>query len=353
MKLTSSGVRAARALLSSLLVPALLALAGLFEPGSSAPGYTCSAWFWYLPWCSSAPAGGGGDGTWTTETIAGMKVHLYVPASEPRLDGGRALMVNLHGCMQSATDLRNGGNWAATADEYGMVVAIPDAPLGGTMFGGCWDYYGTSHSRTSPSRHDDNLLDLVSTLKTRTGLGIDPAQVYLTGLSSGAGESMVMGCLAPDVFAGIGLSAGPTVGTTVTQIGWVATDEDEAVETCRRFAGTHAQAFGTQLTSVVYGDADTTVAQGYNRLNAQVMATIYDANRLSTTSLTGFVGSHTAGRVTVHADAVGPRVSIVLNSGLGHAWPAGGGPGGTYVSADSIDYPAYVTEFFFSHNRRV
>jgi hypothetical protein len=40
------------------------------------------------------------------------------------------------------------------------------------------------------------------------------------------------------------------------------------------------------------------------------------------------------------------------NTGLGHNWPAGGGPGGSYISTNSIDYPAYVTEFFFENNRR-
>ena len=41
------------------------------------------------------------------------------------------------------------------------------------------------------------------------------------------------------------------------------------------------------------------------------------------------------------------------NTGLGHNWPAGAGSGGSYISANSIDYPAYVTEFFFDNNRRV
>lgn len=291
-------------------------------------------------------------GSWTTESIAGMSVRLYTPASAATLGNGRALMISLHGCVQTASTLQTAGNWVATAEQYGMVVALPDAPGGGVVLG-CWDYYDGNHSRTAPARHDDNLLALVSALTGRAALGIDPAQVYLSGLSSGGGETMVMGCLAPDVFAGIGINAGPTVGTTSGQIGSVAVSQAQGTATCRTFAGSASASFSSQLTSVIYGSNDTTVATGYNTLNAQIMAGIYGAGSSSTFSMAGLAGTNTAGSGTMYADAAGPRVSLIQNTGLGHNWPAGGGPGGSYVSTNSIDYPAYVTGFFFAHNRRV
>lgn len=291
-------------------------------------------------------------GAWSSRTAGGMTTQLYVPTSAPELAAGRALMINLHGCVQTATDLKGGGNWAATADERGMVVAVPAAPNGGVLLG-CWDYYDTSHSRANPARHDDNLLQLVDDLLGDASLGIDPNQVYLTGLSSGGGETMVMGCLAPDVFAGIGINAGPSVGTTSGQIGYVATSQAQATSTCRNFASTGSPGFSTQLTSVIYGSSDTTVATGYNTLNAQVMAGIYGASTQSSFSLASLPGSNTAGTGTLWSDAAGPRVSLIANSNVGHAWPAGGGPGGSYISTSSVSYPAYVTDFFFDNNRRV
>ena len=299
-----------------------------------------------------APPPASAAGTWSSESVAGMGLRLYVPDSAPALDEGRALMINLHGCIQTNADLQSGGNWQDTADAFGMVIALPAAPAGGVI-AGCWDYYDDNHSRNAPGRHDDNLLDLVDALLVRPGLGLDPDQVYLTGLSSGGGESMVMGCLAPDVFAGVGIDAGPTVGTGSQEIGSVATSQAEAVSTCRRFAGTHADAFATQVTSVIHGDADYTVAQGYNALNAAVMAQIYGADQQSALDLRDVPGPNTAGTGTVYSDGQGPRVSLITNSGVGHAWPAGGGPGGRYITTASVDYPRYVTEFFFTHNRRV
>ncbi|MDI3329254.1 MAG: PHB depolymerase family esterase [Micrococcus sp.] len=345
-------------LLATFLLTALGAALGLVGTSPTAQAIDCPPGFETLPGCTgSGGDGGAGDGgseatgTWTTETIAGMSVNLYVPTTAPAHPDGRALMVTLHGCVQKAADLRNGGNWAATADEYGMVVAVPAAPNGGVLLG-CWDYYDTNHSRTSPARHDDNLLGLVSTLTARPGLGVDADQVYLSGLSSGGGQTMVMGCLAPDVFAGIGINAGPTVGTTSGQISSVATSKTQGTSTCRTFAGSASSSFDTQLTSVVYGSNDSVVAPGYNPLNAEIMAGLYGASSTSSFSLSGLAGTNTAGTGTLYSDAEGPRVSLVQNTGLGHNWPAGGGPGGSYISTNSIDYPAYVTEFFVENNRR-
>lgn len=317
----------------------------------------CPPPFDVLPGCDSGGGSDGGSdpaaaGTWSTRTSAGMTTHVYLPESEPALTAGRALMINLHGCTQSAANLRDAGNWTSTADAYGMVVVTPDAPDGGVILG-CWDYYDANHSRSNPSRHDDNLLDLVDALLADESLDVDPDQVYISGLSSGGGQTMVMGCLAPDVFAGIGINAGPTVGTSAFEAGFVATTATEARNTCIGFAGSHADGFETQVTSVIYGSNDTIAATGYNTLNAQVMSDIYGAGAQSSFSLSGMDGTNTSGSGTLWSDSEGARVSLIQNTGMGHNWPAGGGPGGSYITTNSINYPAYLTGFLFENNRRV
>jgi hypothetical protein len=100
-----------------------------------------------------------------------MSVRLYAgprrdTGHRPRADGQPA-RVRADGV--DAADRRQLGR---DGGGYGMVVALPDAPGGGVVLG-CWDYYDGNHSRTSPARHDDNLLALVSALTDRTSLGID------------------------------------------------------------------------------------------------------------------------------------------------------------------------------------
>ncbi|MEC8762056.1 MAG: PHB depolymerase family esterase, partial [Actinomycetota bacterium] len=118
------------------LLAAGLAVAGLAALAPAAQAITCPPGFETLPGCTNGGGGSGGGstggtGTWTTETIAGMSVRLYTPTTAAALPAGRALMISLHGCVQKASDLQSAGNWAQTADEYGMVVALPDAPNGG------------------------------------------------------------------------------------------------------------------------------------------------------------------------------------------------------------------------------
>ena len=73
--------------------------------------------------------------TWDSEHLAGMNVELYAPTTPPLLGGKRALMVSLHGCLQTAQSYKKAGNWEKTADQYGMVVALPTVPNGGVLIG--------------------------------------------------------------------------------------------------------------------------------------------------------------------------------------------------------------------------
>ncbi|MFV8836465.1 PHB depolymerase family esterase [Aquisalimonas sp. APHAB1-3] len=335
----------------------LAALVLLFSPFDRAIAIDCGPGFESLPGCSDSGSDEGGssggdaaEGAWSEETIAGMNVQIYMPDSEPVLGDERALMVNLHGCTQTNTDLMNAGNWEATADEFGMVVVLPNAPGGGVLLG-CWDYYDSNHTRTN--RHNGNLLDLVGEMLDRNDMTVDPDQVYISGLSSGGSQAMVMGCLAPDVFAGFGNNAGPTVGTGSGDIGFVSTSEAQGRNTCEDFAGNNTSEFDTQIASVIYGDNDDIVAPGYNPLNADIMASIYGADATSPFSLDDLRGNNTSGSGTLFEDADGPRVSLIQNTGMGHNWPAGAGNGGSYITSNSIDYPHYLTTYLFANNRRI
>ncbi|MFL0811533.1 MAG: PHB depolymerase family esterase [Agarilytica sp.] len=289
-------------------------------------------------------------GSWTTESsLDGMEVHIYTPTTSTA-NGKRALMISLHGCAQSNEIVKDNWGWEDEADEYGMVVAAPMAPNGGVLFG-CWDYYDSSHSARSPSRHDDNLVDLANSLMGDSTLNIDPSQVYISGLSSGGGQTFVMGCVAPEIFAGIGINAGPAVGTGSGDIGsvpWGVTSSSVA-STCEGFANNgNAGHFDTQLTSVVHGNSDGTVGTGYADVDASAMANIYGASKNSgSNSISG------GGTEETWSDAAGVRVSKIMVNGLGHAWPAGNDDvGGGYTDHSTVDYPAFLTKFFFENNRR-
>lgn len=295
-------------------------------------------------------------GTWSHETIGGLDTHLYVPSTTPTtmLDGKRALMVSLHGCVQTNSDMQSGANWQTTADNYGMVVALPQASGSGFygQFYGCWDFYGMNHTRTN--RDNGYLLALVDELLNRPELNIDPNQVYITGLSSGGGMTNVMFCLAPDIFAGVGVNAGPAPGSNGLDLTNPSISVAQGASNCNQLAqvgGDHRPAFATQVWNTVHGTTDPTVDVAHAHRNADIAAAVY-GNVTQDNFTTPIPGD---GIETVWRDAQGPRVSKLIVTGMGHAWPAGIGSSGSsnYIDHAHVNYPEYITAFFFDNNRRV
>jgi len=320
--------------------------------------------FMLAPWIGAraqvqaGPGTWSGNQTWATDSVNGgaLSGYYYWPSTAPALAGKRALVLVLHGCAQTAAgDVIDGTsdkgyNWKAVADQYGAVILAPNAT--GNLYGThCWDWARSTHSRTTG--HSGVLLDLVNRFVSNPQYAIDPNQVYVAGLSSGGAETMVLGCLAPDIFAGIGINAGPALGVTTTQIGSVpsGTTATSAGNNCKNLAGTNAPAFATQVAGVVWGTGDYTVAQGYGPLDAAAMRVAYGGSFTK-----GAAASvPTGGSNIPYKDANGKvRTSEMTVTGMGHAWPAGsGGQNGNYVDATKVNYPAFVTDFWFTNNLRV
>jgi poly(3-hydroxybutyrate) depolymerase len=290
---------------------------------------------------------------WSESTIDGMKYYLYLPKNLSTTKPlSNALMINLHGCSQKAEDLKLDGNWVNAADEYNMIVALPKVPNGGKYMG-CWDYYGPDHTRQN--RDNVAILKLVNSLLSGPHLNIDPNQIYVSGLSSGGGESLVLGCLAPDVFAGIGLNAGPIIGTTANEISKAPANFDTYLKTCLKLAdaSNNRSHFKTQLASIIYGNNDFIVNTKHDLMNADLLSSVYQATLKSTFDTHTLPGSFTDGTGTLFSDGTHPRISLIMNSNLGHNWPAGqGGNGTNFINKKSINYPLYLTKFFFKNNLR-
>ena len=272
------------------------------------------------------------------------------------LDNKRALVLVLHGCGQTAGgDVINGSgdagyNWKAVADQYGAVILAPNAT--GNVYGThCWDWAATNRSRSYG--HNAVLLDLINRFLSNPQYAIDPRQVYVAGLSSGGAKAMVLGCTAPDIFAGLGISAGPPPGVSTSQISVVPSGytASTAANACRAMAGNTTADFATQIAGVVWGTSDYTVAQAYGPLDAAAMRLVYGGNYTQGAAMSVAGG----GSDVQYQDANGKvRTSQITVTGLGHAWPAGtGGQNANFVSSTKVNYPAFIMNFWFDKNLRV
>lgn len=280
--------------------------------------------------------------SWKTESAGGFSVvHVYAPDSKSPVGDGRALMINLHGCTQTAAALK-GANWDEVADEYGMVVALPEAQYKAGF--SCWGYWTGGISRTSGDYA--NVINLAKALIERSSLDIDPNQVYVSGLSSGGAFAMTVGCLAPDIFAGMGLDAAPSAGTSSGEaMGVKGSTVQQTAQRCMSYAGSYSDYFDTQVTSTGYGTSDYLVHTGYALQNAEAMASIYGVTKKP--------GTNTIATGVTETLWTDNRVSMLSFSGVGHAWPGGSGASGSYVDGSSINYGMYLAEFFAQNNPRI
>jgi poly(3-hydroxybutyrate) depolymerase len=338
LSMSSFYVRTALRLAAAAL--ALLACTGAQAQVTAGPG----AWSANQTWAADAVNGGNLTG------------YYYWPSTQPLFAGKRALVLVLHGCSQTAagdiidSTSDKGFNWKTVADQYGAVILAPNAT--GNVYGShCWDYTSTSHSRTAG--HDGVLLDLVQRFVGNSQYAIDPKQVYVAGLSSGGGETMALACLAPDIFAGAGINAGPPPGTTTLQIGAVPSGytATTAANNCKALAGSSASAFSSQIASVIWGTSDYTVSQQYGPMDAQAMRLAYGGTYTKGATATVATG----GSNVPYTDSNGKlRTSEITVTGMGHAWPAGtGGQNSNYVDATHVNYPSFVMDFWFKNNLRV
>ncbi|MDX1539143.1 PHB depolymerase family esterase [Arsukibacterium sp.] len=284
-------------------------------------------------------------GSWQQNVSVGgfNKVHLYSPDSVSAIGQGRGLLVVLHGCTQSIDAYLN-ANLTAAAEQFGLVIAVPDA-MNKAGFG-CWSYWQGTKARSAGDYK--NLITLANNLVADVNLQIDPNQVYIAGLSSGAAFANTTACLAPDVFAGMGISAGPSIGTSSS--GAIGPCETANVASrCAQYAGSYASHFDTQIASIAHGRSDTTVNLCYNEQNANGMADLYNVSQLSGENLISEGSSRTADE-TLWQDG---RVSMLWFNNVDHAWSGGQGASGSYINGNSINYAVYLGQYFLDNNQRV
>lgn len=286
-------------------------------------------------------------GSWQEKHNGQMDYSLYVPDSALTSTGVQSsLMISLHGCSQRSSALEEAGNWEQTSETNQMIVALPQVPNGGVILG-CWDYYGTDHNETS--RNDKDIISLIQNLLKNKKLNIDPKKIYLSGISSGGAQALLVACLRPDLVAGVGLSSTPGLGTSIGDFISPTETAEETKDLCLKLAKHRTAYFDTQTAVIITSDYDYVVNPAHSELNRDMLKILYDVKSTQTIDPKTLPGTQTNGEALVFLNSNSQsKLSYLVNDGLGHNWPGGQG-GGTfapYVSTESINFPAYLANFF-------
>jgi poly(hydroxyalkanoate) depolymerase family esterase len=250
------------------------------------------------------------------------------------------LVVMLHGCTQTPEDFAAGTRMNFVAEEQNSFVVYP-AQHSKANQSKCWNWF-----RAADQQRGSGEPSLIAgiTRQIMREYSIDPARVYVGGLSAGAAAAVVMGATYNDLYAAIGVHSGLACGA--------ASDLQSAFAAMRQGGGPEGNAISTDgpvvPTIVFHGDRDVTV----HPANAdQVLEQSAKATSTQKKVQRGRVAEGHAFTRTLHTDASGRAILEHWSiHGGGHAW-SGGSPAGSYTDPRGPDASREMLRFFLEHSR--
>ncbi len=140
-----------------------------------------------------------------SELLGRLAYSLYRPPSGPI--AGMPLVVMLHGCQQTAHDLALGTRMNRLADAKGFVVVYPQQTRRVQALR-CWRWFQPDAAHGGAEA--DAIADMTRALVARHKL--DPAKVYLAGMSAGAGMAGLTALRHPGLYAAIAMHSSAVLG---------------------------------------------------------------------------------------------------------------------------------------------
>jgi poly(hydroxyalkanoate) depolymerase family esterase len=262
---------------------------------------------------------------------------LYIPR---RPQTGRcALLVMLHGGTQDADDFAAGTRMNALAEEHGFIVAYPSQSKAANA-SLCWNWF-TPENQMRGRGEPAIIAGITSEIVAECA--VDPARVFVAGLSAGGAMAAVMGATYPDLYAAVGVHSGLPYRSAADLPSAFAAMRGDAKLQGRRSRKSRGTGDSPRIRTIVFhGDAD-------NIVHPSNAANMVEAERAGE-SVERAEARHAAIRAhtrTMTRDKTGAVVvEQWLVHGSGHAW-SGGSPDGTYTDPHGPDASREMLRFFF------
>ena len=255
-----------------------------------------------------------------------LAAKIHVPEG---LAAGAALVVVLHGCTQTAQGYDSGAGWSQLADECGCAVLCPEQTRSNNP-NLCFNWFQPADTARGSGEVASIRQMIAKMVETH---GLDPARIFITGLSAGGAMTAAMLAAYPEVFAAGAIIAGLPSGS--------ATSVPEALQAMRRASG------GTRVAtvsghdgpwpsiSIWHGDADRTV----DRSNADAIVNQWrDVHGVAGNGTTDLVDGHAR---TMWHDGDGRAVIEHFTiAGMGHGVP---------LATDQTDAIGSVGAYMLDH----
>lgn len=269
------------------------------------------------------------------ETAFGTRSYkLYVPVAANTAKTPLPLLVMLHGCGQSSKDFARGTGMNTLAEEFGFLVLYPDQARDAHHYR-CWNWYRRGDQKRGAGE-PALLADM--TRKIIPDWNVDPARVYVAGLSAGAAAALILATEYPDIFAAVGAHSGLPAGA--------AHDPASAPRAMQN--GNPGERHNAPMPTIIFhGDADKIINSRNGRFIA--IRALEPFAPLDRTEKKGRVHGGREFTRTVHRVGRGrPYTEQWVVHGAGHAW-SGGHAAGSYTDPTGPDASREMVRFFLRH----
>jgi poly(hydroxyalkanoate) depolymerase family esterase len=251
---------------------------------------------------------------------------LFVPN---KLPPSPSLIVMLHGCSQSPEDFAAGTRMNDLAGPHGFLVLYPEQTSSANLQR-CWNWFNPADQQ-----RDQGEPSLIAgmTRAVIAEFGVDPARVFVAGLSAGGAEAAILGATYPELYTAIGIHSGLACGA--------AHDMASAFAAMRQ--GKPGNGTISRPAIIFHGDRDSTV----NLANANALAAQLGNADDAHTEHGEIPGGLAYTRLVRPAYANHPQMEQWTIHGAGHAW-SGGSSAGSFTDPKGPDASAEMLRFFLA-----
>ncbi|MGB3946384.1 MAG: PHB depolymerase family esterase [Bacteroidia bacterium] len=280
-----------------------------------------------------------------------LNMYTYIPTG---INGSTPVVIAMHGCGQTASIYAEQTGWNKLADLHKFYVVYPEQTSANNS-SNCFNWF----EATDQSKSQGEALSIKEMVDYMiSNYSIDSAAIFVTGLSAGAGMSVVMLATYPEIFDKGAIMAGVPYKAATSSLWALSAMNGAIIKTATQW-GDLVRAENPSYTGIMpkvaifHGTLDFTVNINNATQLIKQWTNVNNADQTIDSTYSSFNDNSNIEK-TVYTDSSANEVVVYYKvSGMGHAIALDtgactrqGGATGTYSSEENFHSTYWAADFF-------